>query len=132
MEIFEKVPDQLMHTPLLVCLVYGCEVDHLNDPAYLPPFTDGELVAVRRALRALAEVDKIKSWGRRFHDNRARWSSPSCPAPTDGTLSNRALAEQLATKHHGQRFSPKLIANARRRVAGKSSVMRHGDAEENA
>jgi hypothetical protein len=78
-EVFEKLPDKLIGTSTLVCLVHDRSVEALYKQEMPFPFDKSEVTAVRRALRGLVKDGKIKCWGRGWrHDNEARWSSPDC------------------------------------------------------
>lgn len=109
LHIFDKVPDHPMSTAFLICMVYGCQDECLDDPAQWV-YRAAERVAVTRALRGLAKTGKIRSLGRRFHDRHARWGGLACPDPTDNTRSNRLIGQTI-------RVSPTTVQTARRRTA---------------
>lgn len=105
LHIFDKVPDQPMSTAFLICMVYGCQDECLDDPTQWV-YLDAERVAVTRALRGLAKTGKIRSFGRRFHDRHARWGALACPDPTGSILSNRLIGQTI-------RVSPTTVQTAR-------------------
>jgi hypothetical protein len=88
--VFAKHPDVEFSTSDLVCGFYGLDDD--SDTHW--PFTTAQQVAVRRRLEALAKAGKVNSWGRRFRDHQARWSSLSAPEPQAG-WSDHKLAQQV-------------------------------------
>lgn len=94
-----------MSTAFLICMVYGCQDECLDDPTQWV-YLDAERAAVTRALRGLAKAGKIRSFGRRFHDRHARWGSLACPDPTGSILSNRLIGQTV-------RVSPTTVQTVR-------------------
>src|SRR5438270_4957186 len=92
--IFDKVPGQSMSTAFLICMVYGCQDECLDDPTRWV-YPDAERVAVTRALRGLVKTGKIKSFGRRFHDRHAHWGALACPDPHLSIRSNRLAGQTV-------------------------------------
>jgi hypothetical protein len=112
LHIFDKLPDHPMSTAFLICMVFGCQDECLDDPTkWIYP--DAELAAVRRALRALVKQGKIRSLGRRFRDGNARWGGLACPDPTGSCRSNRSIGETI-------RVSATTVQKARASVAARS------------
>ncbi|WP_369720337.1 hypothetical protein AB8Z38_24590 [Bradyrhizobium sp. LLZ17] len=112
--IFDKVPDRPMSTAFLICMVYGCQDECLDDVTQWV-YPDAERVALTRALRGLANTGKIRSFGRRFHDKQARWGGLACSDPPLSILSNRLLGQTI-------RVSPTTVQTARKQIADQGSM----------